>query len=157
MYHDWLSYSRTGNVLHAFLLYTLDFDVVDGAKFSLISIKYAQGCHRYRGNLPFVGVQSTEIREVFIIGSWRCKCVKIISLNFLNTHKVVVYTRKSRKSKEIFRPGRRHPKPMQNPGVQSTAGNLIGPVSLPGQKLSSNLPLQILQGIEIREVFVMEL
>ena len=57
-------------------------------------------------------------------------------------------TRKSRKFKEIFRPGRRHSKPMQNLRVQSTAENLIGFVSLPGQKLSSNLPLQILQGIK---------
>ena len=56
-----------------------------------------------------------------------------------NTHKVVVYARKSRKFEEIFHPGRRHSEPMQNPGVQSTAGNLIGFVSLPGQKLSSNL------------------
>ena len=54
-------HSREGNVLHAFLLYTLDFGIADGSKFSLISIKYAQSCHRYRGNLPFVG--SSEYRN----------------------------------------------------------------------------------------------
>ena len=57
-----------------------------------------------------------------------------------NTHKGDAGARKSRKFEEIFRPGRRHSKPMQNLRVQSTAENLIGFVSLPGQKLSSNLP-----------------
>ena len=56
-------------------------------------------------------------------------------------------TRKSRKFKEIFRPGQRHSKPMQNLRVQSTAENLIGFVSLPGQKLSSNLPFKLLPGV----------
>ena len=57
----------------------------------------------------------------------------------LNTHKLDAGARKSRKFEGIFRPGRRHSKPMQNLRVQSTAENLIGFVSLPGQKLSSNL------------------
>ena len=65
-----------------------------------------------------------------------------------NKSKVNAGARKSRKFKEIFYPGRRHSEPMQNLRVQSTAENLIGFVSLPGQKLSSNLPLQILQGIK---------
>ena len=65
-----------------------------------------------------------------------------------NKSKVNAGARKGRKFEEIFRPGRRHSKPMQNLRVQSTAENLIGFVSLPGQKLSSNLPLQILQGIK---------
>ena len=70
-----------------------------------------------------------------------------------NTHKVVVYARKSRKFEEIFRPGRRHSKPMQNLRVQSTAENLIGFVSFPCQ--AKSFPriycLHILQSIEIRE------
>ena len=56
-------------------------------------------------------------------------------------------TRKSRKFQEIFRPGRRHSEPMQNLRVQSTAENLIGFVSLPSQKLSSNLPFKLLPGV----------
>ena len=54
-------------------------------------------------------------------------------------HKGDAGARKSRKFEEIFRPGRRHSELMQNLRVQSTAENLIGFVSLPGQKLSSNL------------------
>lgn len=45
--------------------------------------------------------------------------------------KVVVY-KKVRKFEEIFHPGRRHSKRMQNLRVQSTAENLICFVSLPG-------------------------
>ena len=71
-----------------------------------------------------------------------------------NKSKVNAGARKGRKFEEIFRPGRRHSKPMQNLRVQSTAENLIGFVFLPGQKLSSNLPFMVLQRIEIREVFI---
>ena len=65
----------------------------------------------------------------------------------LNTHKGDAGARKGRKFEEIFRPGRRHPKPMQNLRVQSTAENLIGFVSLPERKLSSNLPFKLLPGV----------
>ena len=50
----------------------------------------------------------------------------------LNTHKLDAGARKGRKFEEIFHPGRRHSKQMQNLRVQSTAENLIGFVSLPG-------------------------